>query len=88
MIIDCGGAGQVDTARLSPEERHIIQKLMAWASLCDSLGLFREKTAAALEAGWNESGPVTKTRALSLVIDSLEKKVRHRLKSAGAGTSS
>jgi len=61
---------------------------MAWASVCESRAFFREKTAAALEAGWNDSGPVAKTRALSLVIDHLEKKVRHRLGSAGAGTKS
>lgn len=84
MIIDCDKAGSVDTARLSPEERHIIQKLMAWQSLSTSMDMFRGKVAAALEAGWNNSGPVSKTRALSLVIGHYEKKVRHRLKAAGA----
>ncbi len=78
MIIDCGPAGQVDTARLSPEERHIIQKLMAWASLSDSLEFFKEKTAAALEAGWNNSGPVSRTRALSMVIGHYEKAIIQR----------
>ena len=86
MIIDCGITGSVDTARLSPEERHIIQKLMAWASLSTSMAMFREKTRAALEAGWNDSGPVAKTRALSQVIDHFEKKVRQRLNFAAAGT--
>jgi len=85
MILDCDKAGQVDTARLSPEERHIIQKIMAWQSLSTSMAMFREKTAAALEAGWNNSGPVARTRALSQVIDHYEKKVRHRLDSASAG---
>lgn len=86
MIIDCDRAGQVDTARLTPEERHIIQKIMAWQSLSTSMAMFREKTAAALEAGWNDSGPVARTRALSLVIDHFEKKVRNRLNSAGSGS--
>jgi len=84
MIIDCDNGREVDTARLTPEERHIIQKLMAWESLSTSMIMFREKTAAALEAGWNGSGPVSKTRALSQVIDHFEKKIRHRLKTAGA----
>ncbi len=86
MIIDCDKAGLVDTARLTPEERHIIQKLMAWQSLSTSMAMFREKTAAALEAGWNNSGPVARTRDLARVIDHFEKKVLHRLKAAGAGS--
>ncbi len=76
----------MDTARLSPEERHIIQKLMAWQSLSTSMDMFRAKAAAALEVGWNNSGPVFKTRALSLVIEHYEKKVRHRLKTTGDGS--
>ena len=83
MIIDCGSGRQVDTARLSPEERHVIQKLMAWHSLADSMTMFRDKTEDALQAGWNDSGPVARTRALDHVIDSLEKTLRHRL--AGSG---
>ena len=80
MIIECDNNRQVDTARLSPEERHIIQKLMAWESLVPTMDAFREKTAAALAAGWNGSGPVRPTQDLSRVIAVLEKKVRNRLK--------
>ena len=69
----------MDTDTLSPEERHIIQKLMAWASLVDSLAKFRVKKEEALKAGWNNSGPVREGRALSLVIRSLEKKLLSRL---------
>ncbi len=85
MIITCENNQEVDTSRLSSEERHIIQKLLAWESLVPTMGMFREKTAAALEAGWNNTGPVSKTRSLSLVIAHLEKKVRSRLRTAGSG---
>jgi phage-related tail fiber protein len=84
MIITCDNSQEVDTARVSPEERHIIQKLMAWQSLSTSMAMFREKTKSALEAGWNNSGPVSRTRALSLVIAHLEKKVRSRLGKSGS----
>ncbi len=79
MIITCGNSEIVDTALLSPEERHIIQKLLAWQSLAKSLAFFREKTASALAAGWNDSGPISKTRDLEQVIQHLEIQVRKRL---------
>ncbi len=85
MIITCENNQEVDTARLSPEERHIIQKLLAWESLAPTMEMFREKISASLEAGWNDSGPVSKTRSLALVISHLEKKVRNRLRTAGSG---
>lgn len=84
MIILTDGGQSVDTDTLSPEERHIIQKLMAWASLVDSLAKFRAKKEEALKAGWNNSGLVRESRALSLVIRSLEKKLIARLKETGS----
>ncbi len=86
MIIDCDNSGPVDTALLSPEERHIIQKLLAWKSLSTTMAMFQAKTVAALEAGWNNSGPVARTRALSAVIAHFEKELRHRLNAAGGGS--
>lgn len=83
MIIMSDSGQSVDTDTLRPEERHIIQKLMAWASLVDSLAKFRTKKEEALKAGWNNSGPVREGRALSLVIRSLEKKLMERLKRPG-----
>ena len=80
MIITCQNSEIVDTASLSPEERHIIQKLLAWQSLATSLAFFREKTAAALASGWNASGPIPKTRALELVIHHLETELGKRIK--------
>ncbi len=79
MIIPCENAESIDTALLSPEERHIIQKLLAWQSLAQSLSFFREKTASALAVGWNASGPISKTRALEQVIHHLETELRQRL---------
>lgn len=78
MIITTTGE-KIDTATLSSEERHILQKLFAWKSLVDSVALFREKKKDALKAGWNNSGPVSESRALSLVMVHLETQVRLRL---------
>jgi hypothetical protein len=83
MIIMADGGQSVDTDTLSPEERHIIQKLMAWSSLVDSPAKFRAKKEEALKAGWNHSGPVRESRVLSLVIRSLENKLMERLKRSG-----
>ncbi len=86
MIILCENSKEVDTARLSPEERHIIQKLLIWKSLVTSMAGFKKKTAAALRDGWNNSGPVCTTQDLALVITHFEKKVQNRLKNNGSGS--
>lgn len=80
MIFTMDTGETVDTVSLSPEEKHIIQKLLAWHSLVDSMAHFRSKKDDALKVGWNNSGPIHESRALSLVIRHLEKKVRNRLK--------
>lgn len=80
MIIRTDSGQAIDTAVLSPEERHVIQKLLAWMTLVDSMEQFRQKKQQALAAGWNDSGPVGETRAVSLVFSHLEKQVRQRLK--------
>ena len=80
MIIQCKNGEKIDTARLTPAERHVIQKLMAWQSLAETLVFFREKTSAALAAGWNDTGPVARTRTLVLVIETLEYELNLRLK--------
>lgn len=79
MIIITSSGETIDTAVMTSEERHILQKLFAWKSLVDSVALFREKKRAALKNGWNNSGPVSESRALSLVIAHLERQVRLRL---------
>jgi hypothetical protein len=85
MIIRTDSGQTIDTADLSPEERHVIQKLMAWMTLVDSVEQFSQKKQQALAAGWNDSGPVRETRALSVVIRHLEKQVRQRLKKRTTG---
>ena len=79
MIIITSSGETIDTAVMTSEERYILQKLFAWKSLVDSVALFREKKREALKNGWNNSGPVSESRALSLVIAHLETQVRLRL---------
>lgn len=80
MIIQTNSKN-IDTDRdLSPEERHVLQKLFCWRSIVDSLEEFREKTKLALQTGWNDSGPVRETTNLKLVIQQLEEEVQQRLK--------
>ncbi len=85
MIIKTDTGYAIDTADLSPEERHVLQKLFAWKTLVESLEQFRDKKKQALAAGWNHSGPIRETRALSQVIQHLEKQVKERLKNQRSG---
>ena len=81
MIITTWNGKSFDTDRdLTEAERHIVQKLFAWESLVTSLEQFREKTKDFLLKGWNNLGPVTKSPALSAIIQDVERKVATRLK--------
>ncbi len=81
MIIKLENSSDIDTDRdLSAEERHILQKLFGWKSLVDSVKQFREKKELAFRTGWNGSGPIRETKAMSLVVQQLEKELRLRLK--------
>ncbi len=81
MIITVGTGQAIDTAKdLDAVERHILQKLLLWESMAKSIEEFREKTGQALRSGWNNSGPVSGSRNLLLIIQDLEKKVTSRLK--------
>ena len=81
MIIETFDGRSINTATdLGPEERHILQKLMAWGSMVKSLDQFRDIKKKALANGWNNSGPVRESRALSLVVKGLEIQIRQRLK--------
>jgi hypothetical protein len=78
MIITLSTGRKINTETdLSAEERHIVQKLYAWASVLDSKEAFREKRTQALEAGWNFSGPVAQRQLLREVLDDIEKKIKH-----------
>jgi hypothetical protein len=80
MIITIGNGQSFDTMKdLSPVERHILQKLFIWESMAKSLDEFREKKEQALTSGWNNSGPVSESRVLRMIIQDLEKKIGVRL---------
>ena len=80
MKINLTNGMSIDTDKdFGPEERHIVQKLLAWASIVESVARFRELKRKALTDGWNNSGPVGESRALSLVADDLEVRIRQRL---------
>jgi hypothetical protein len=63
----------------SSPERHILQKLLLWQEMADSIEVFRGKTAEALEAGWNNSGPIKESLALKCITQDLEKRLARRL---------
>jgi hypothetical protein len=80
MIITVSNGQALDTAKdLNAVERHILQKLLIWETMAKTVEEFREKTGQALISGWNNSGPVSGSRNLKLIIQDLEKKVRERL---------
>ncbi len=73
-----------DTERdFSAEERHILQKLFLWETMSKSIEEFRHKKAEALARGWNASGPVPVSGAMSAVTADMEKRVMRRLKAGG-----
>lgn len=84
MIINTNDGQSFETNRdLSASERHILQKLFAWESMATSLEQFREKKKEALHKGWNNSGPVTESSALKVIIKDLERKVSIRIDKIG-----
>ena len=80
MIIPIDNKPDVNTDDLSSEERHIIQKLLCWKIIVDSMEHFKEKTALSLATGWNNSGPVSASKGLSQVIEQMEREILVRLK--------
>ncbi|BHH85915.1 hypothetical protein [Desulforhopalus sp. 52FAK] len=79
MIIPIDNDVDVDTDALSSEERHILQKLLCYKVIADSLDKFREDTERAFVKGWNDSGPVGKSETLVKVIVQMEKDLLLRL---------
>lgn len=80
MIIPIDNNPDVNTDDLSSEEKHIIQKLLCWRVIVDSMEHFREKTALSLATGWNNSGPINASKGLTQVIKQMEKELLVRLK--------
>jgi hypothetical protein len=69
-----------DTATdLAAPERHVLQKLFLLVPISPSLYEFRKKRREALSKGWNNSGSIRESSALTLIINDLEKKVLKRL---------
>lgn len=80
MIIPIDNNPDVNTDGLRSEEKHIIQKLLCWKVIVDSMEHFREKTALSLATGWNNSGPICASKGLTQVIGQLERELLVRLK--------
>lgn len=81
MIITLSTGRKIDTETdLTAEERHIVQKLYAWASVLDSVEAFRVKRNQALDAGWNSSGPVAQRDMLREILNDVEKNLDAQLK--------
>ncbi len=84
MIIHTSTGDTYDTdTDLEPAERHILQKLLLWQAMSISLEQFREKKKAALEKGWNNSGPIPESRALKAIIAELERTLIQRVGKSG-----
>ncbi len=79
IITTTSGTSYDSQTDLSPEERHILQKLFLWESMSSSVEEFRERTDEALQKGWNNSGPVRAGAALQEILRDLESKVDRRL---------
>lgn len=83
MIITVWNGTTFDTeSDFTSAERHILQKLIVWKTIVSSLAEFEEKKRQALDAGWNNSGPVKESPHLEMVIKDFEKQVVDRLSQA------
>lgn len=80
MIINTADGNTFDTERdLTPEERHVLQKLFLWESMAENIEQFRQKKKEALLRGWNGSGQINESPAFKIIVDHLEKKILARL---------
>ena len=79
MLIKISNDQKIDTDSFNSEERHVLQKLIGWKSLVNSMAEFQKKKESALFTGWNNSGPIHATENLALVIQQLEKELLARL---------
>lgn len=88
MILTLGNGQSFDTETdLNAPERHILQKLFFWKSMASSVEEFRKKKAEAFQKGWNQSGPVGETAAMTAITRDLEEKVTLRLSQEKGSTS-
>lgn len=80
MLFQLSQWESIDTADLTSEERHILQKLVLWQSSVRSLDEFHTHTQKALSNGWNRSGPVPRSRNLDRILAAMEANIIRRLK--------
>jgi hypothetical protein len=64
----------------SSAERHVLQKLLLWRDLADSVQQFRARKQEALLKGWGDSGPVPESPKLKRLTQDLEAQVVQRLR--------
>ena len=82
MIISIDNNRDVDTDReLSSEERHVLQKLLCYRAIVDSVDDFRLRKEKAYSVGWNNSGPIKESPALALIVQQMEKDLVKQLQS-------
>lgn len=80
MIITLENGKSFDSETdLTPPERHILQKLLFWCSMADSIEVFQEKKRVALKKGWNHSGPILESQNLRQILFDLEKRILKRI---------
>jgi hypothetical protein len=72
MVVETGG-------QLDGTERHILEQLVLWKDYVGSVAEFRARKERALADGWNGSGPIRESRALSSRVRDLEEKLAQRL---------
>lgn len=79
MIIRLTDTTEIDTDRdLSPEERHILQKLLCYKYFVSSVAEFRLKKETAFRVGWNNSGPIRESQTMARVAAQLEEDLQVR----------
>lgn len=86
MIIPLSNNRTIDTDRdLTPQERHILQKMFAARDFAKTLWEFRDIKIRAFQTGWDGSGPVRERDIMRMIIDDLEEQFVQRLRQKKTG---
>ena len=79
MIITTKSGQAFDTQKdLTASERHVLQKLFAWEAMATGIEQFREKKEEALRKGWNNSGPISESSALKIIVKDI-RQLKHTI---------